>query len=70
VLFNSKYCLGLFCFYVGYSSLHGSPHVLSLGRRFLHWEVPTGTKDDVLSNDFPNKWGRVLEVVSSRGTPS
>jgi hypothetical protein len=34
-----------------------------------HWEVPKGTKDGVPSNDFPNKWGRVLEVVSSRGTP-
>jgi hypothetical protein len=28
-----------------------------------------GTGDSVPSNGFPNKWGRVLEVAFSRGTP-
>jgi hypothetical protein len=40
----------------------------------IEWEdlvsVPLGTKDTVLSNDFPNKWGKVPEIASSRGTPS
>jgi hypothetical protein len=40
----------------------------------IGWEaltfVPLGTGDSVISNVFPNKWGRVLEVAFSRGTPS
>jgi hypothetical protein len=40
----------------------------------IGWEflasVPRGTRVSVPSNLFPDKWGRVLEVAFSRGTPS
>jgi hypothetical protein len=55
---------GFLCFYGDHRSLNGKPWHLSLGGR------PKGTEDSVPSNDFPSKWGRVLEVASSAGTPS
>jgi hypothetical protein len=68
VLFNSTYCPGLLWFYGGLGSLDGKPQDPSLGGRPWPWFL--GTKDGMLSNDFTGKWGRVLEVAFSRGTPS
>jgi hypothetical protein len=40
----------------------------------IQWEalalVPLGAWDSVPSNVFPDKWGRVLDVAFSGGTPS
>jgi hypothetical protein len=69
VLFSSKYCLGLLC-ELWWSQ---EPGWKTLGT-IIGWEalalVLLGTNNSVPSNDFPGKWGRVLEVTSSRDTPS
>jgi hypothetical protein len=68
VLFNSKYHLEFSAFVVVTGPWIGGPGT-------HHWvealaSVPLETKDRVPSNVFPDKWSKVLEVASSRGTPS